>query len=182
MKNLALTRLLLAAAAAASVLALSACETEDPTYAIVDNDYPAIADGGAPSTQLTVYKVWWSSSLFGAPIAAGAESEQERVVTANEFAYALLAPGWDPASTTQPSVLVPVRTATSVLATRGETLHIHISDLTVIGRCDATPSQPLAQEDADLITQRLFPGDFAAGTYDAKTCTWLPTTDAATQD
>ena len=40
------------------------------------------------------------------------------------------------------------------------------------GSCAAHQSLP--QEDADFITERIFPGEFANVLYDAKTCTSSP--------
>jgi hypothetical protein len=165
--------------------ALFACETEDATYAVIDNDYPSMADGGDPTRQTTVYKVWWSSSLFSAPVAAETESDQGRVVSSGDFAYVLLAPGWDPTSADPPTILVAAKTRDSLFVKRGDTLHIRISDATVVGNCGAPTSGPLSQDDADFITQRIFPAEFQSGTYDAKTCSLrvpINAGDAAAQD
>ena len=185
MKNL-LPLLLLPALAALPLalgVALSACDTEDPTTAVIDNDYPAVdPDGGDPAMQTVVYKVWWSSSIFPDPVPGGTESDTSRVVTGADYAYALLAPGWDPASTDPPAILLPVKTRDPLFVTRGGTLHIHVSGATVVGDCATAASGPLTQDDADFITERLFPGDFAAGTYDAKTCSLTPrTADGGTE-
>jgi hypothetical protein len=136
--------------------AFSACSTSDPTQAVVDNGYPALPDGGDPATQTVVYASWWSVTLFSTPVPAGAESDPARAVTSTDFAYAVLAPGWDPSSTT------------ALHADRGDTLHIVVSDATVIGNCAA--GKPLSQEDADFITQRIFPGLFSGVSYDAAKC------------
>ena len=53
---------------------VGACDTEDATYAVVDNDYAAVAPGGGLAAQTVVYKVWWNESLFSAPLAGGSES------------------------------------------------------------------------------------------------------------
>ncbi len=173
MKKLFAALLLPAIGAAPLALGLivSACDTEDPTSAVIDNEYPAVdPDGGDPSQQTVVYKVWWSSSLFLSPIPSAAESDPSRVVTGGDVAYVILAPGWDPASTYPPTTLIPVKTRNSLFVKRGDTLHIHVSDTTVIGNCSARTSGQLTQDDADFITQRIFPGDFATGTYNAKSC------------
>lgn len=156
----------------ALALAFTGCDTEDPTTAVVDDGYPVLDDGGDVTKQVTVYKVWWVTSLFLDPVVPGAESAAQRTVPANDHAYALLAPGWDPASSTPPTNLVPVRSATTLTVKRGDTLHITVSDGTFVGNCAAGKS--LSQDDADFITQSIFPGDFAAVTYDAKTCASTP--------
>jgi hypothetical protein len=168
-----------------TVVATTGCETETATTAVVADRYPVIADGGDPSTQLTVYKVWWVTTLFVDPVVPGAESALQRTVPAADYAYALLAPGWDPTSTTPPVILIPVRSADKLGVTRGETLRIEVSDATFVGNCAG--GKTLSQDDADFITLRIFPGDFATVTYDAKNCTStaLPSdggTDGATGD
>lgn len=150
-------------------LGLGACQTEDAAYAVVGNDYPVATDSHDPSQQTTVYKVWWSTALFSSPVAAGGESETIRAVAGGEVAYALLAPGWDPTSSDPPSMLIPVMTHIPLTVSRGTTLHIHLSDTTVVGNCGARASGQLTQDEADFITQRIFPGDFI-GTYNAKAC------------
>jgi hypothetical protein len=153
------------------LLGASACETEDATFAVVDDDYIAPPDGAAYAG-VTVYKVWWSTALFDAPLGPGEESSSQRVVTSDETAYALLAPGWNPSSGAPPTQLVPVRSKTTLSVKRGDTLHVRVSDITMTGNCGA--GQPLSQDDADFITQRIFPGDFAGGTYDASACIFVP--------
>jgi hypothetical protein len=159
---------------AAALLALACvsalgCDTETATSAVVDN----------ASSSVTVYKAWWGATLFRDPVAPSAESETERTVPSNDFAYALLAPGWDPNSGAPPSRLVAVRSSAPLSATRGDTLHIVVSDDAFVGDCAA--GKPLSQDDADFITQRIFPGDFAGGVYDATTCTTHAAADAASE-
>lgn len=154
---------------ATALLATTGCETETATNAVVADSYPAVLDGGDPSTQMTVYKVWWVTTSFLDPVAPGAESDAQRTVPAVDYAYALLAPGWDPTSSTPPTVLIPLRSADKLGVDRGDTLRIDVSDATFLGNCAG--SKALSQADADFITQSIFPGAFAAVTYDAKTCT-----------
>jgi len=170
MKTLARTAVV--ALAFAIPLVSSSCDTSDPTNAVMTNGYPTTPDGGDAATQTVVFKVWWSASLFDDPIPAGLDSETNRVVPASDYAYALLVPNWDPSSHTPPSTLIPVRTNEKWSASRGDTLHITISDETVIGNCAA--GKPLSQDDADFITQRIFPGNFANVVYDAPTCASTP--------
>jgi hypothetical protein len=56
------------------------------------------------------------------------------------------------------------------------TLHISVDDATFVGNC-ATGSF-LSQDQANLITQRVFPDDFAALRYDAANCTTAPIDDS----
>jgi hypothetical protein len=163
----------------AVVAASAACETEDASMAVVDNGYPAASSGG-PAAQTVVYRAWWVATYFPEPVAPAGTSIEQRSIPASDFAYAVLAPGWDPASATPPAQLVVVKSKAPLSLTRGDTLQIVINDQTFDGSCAA--QQPLSQEDADFITQRIFPGELAGVTYDAKTCTMtpIPTGDAGT--
>ncbi len=159
-----------------------ACDTEDATMTVLDNAYPASPDGGGdPATQTVVYRAWWVTTYFSAPVPAGMSSDVERTVPVADFAYAVLAPKWDPASATPPANLVVVKSKAPLAIDRGDTLHIAVSDQTFMGNCAS--NQPLSQDDADFITQRIFPGEFANVTYDAKTCTTtlVPTDDGGTE-
>ena len=149
------------------------CETSDPTSAVVINEYPA---GGDPSTAVTVYKAWWSVALFADPVAAGQASDSVRIVPGDDYAYALLAPGWDPTTGTPPPALIPVHTVVRLSVERGNTLDIAISDRATVGNCSA--NSPLSAEDASFIVERIFPGEFAGVVYDPATCTAVPLTDA----
>jgi hypothetical protein len=156
-----------------SLLGVVACDTEDATMVVADNDYPVLPDGGDPTLEMTVFKVWWVTSLLPDPVLPGGEGEPQRTVPSTDFAYAVLAPGWNPSSLTPPSRFVAVKSATTLSASRGDTLHVHVSDDTFVGNCGA--GRPLSQEDADFITQRIFPGEFSGKTYDAASCTASPT-------
>ncbi len=142
------------------------CETPDATYAVIDNMYPVPTDA---AEQTVVYKGWWRVTEFPDPVAAGASSDEERVIRGSDIAYLLLAPSWDPMTNVPPSVLIPVHTRDEVSVRRGDRLHIVASDAMLVGNCAA--GAPLTQPDADFITQRIFPEDFAGFHYDAATCT-----------
>ena len=150
----------LLAAVAAAGPALVACDTEDASSSVVDNAYPEAT---------VVYRAWWFATYYPTPVPGGASSAVERAVPASDVAYAVLAPGWDPASTTPPTDLVIVRSKTPFAVERGARVHITISDATFDGSCAA--GRPLSQEEADFVTQRIFPGVFADKIYDARTCT-----------
>jgi hypothetical protein len=156
----------------AASAALLACETDDPTRIQVENAYPEVATGGALAQQMVVYKVWWEVTLFDEPLLPTAASSEERGAPQTATAYALVAPGWDPASGAAPTRLLPLKSKELLEARRGETLRIRVSDATFAGSCAAR--QPLSQEDASFITERIFPGDFAAVRFDAATCTTTP--------
>jgi hypothetical protein len=147
---------------------VSACGTEDPTMVVADNLY-APPDGGDRSKEISVFKVWWVTSMMPDPVAPGGEGEAERTVPSTDFAYAVLAVGWDPSIATAPTRLIPARSSVKLTAARGDTLHVDISDATFLGNCAA--GKPLSQDDAELITTRIFPGEFEGVAYDAATCT-----------
>src|SRR5580700_5056432 len=74
----------------------------------------------------------------------------ETVPASANTAYAVLAPGWDPTSSTSPTgFAVPL----------GDTLQIPVEDKTFMGNCASKSF--LSQSQADLITQRIFPSIFA---------------------
>jgi hypothetical protein len=155
------------AALAPFALAL-ACETETPSSAILENGSSAV-----------VYRAWWSETVFEKPVAPGGASEQLRTVPSTDFAYVLLAPGWNAASAASPTSLVVLRSKVPLSLARGDTLHVAVSDATFDGNCGA--GDPLSQAEADRITQTIFAGDLAGLAYDAATCTTKPIADAAAE-
>jgi hypothetical protein len=157
------------------------CETENATHAIVANAYPPAADGGIELDDSVVYRAWWTTVLFAEPIVAGARSETERAVKGSDYAYAILARGWDPESGTTPEHLLALRSKEKLSVKRGATLTIRVSDETFDGDC--AHGAALDQDDADFITARIFPGNFAGSSYDAATCTLTKrATDPAMDD
>lgn len=155
-------------ALAAALALLSRCSSENPTQVVVDNDYAAVPEGGDTATEMTVYKVWWVTTLMPDAVAPGGEGQTQRTVPASDFAYAVLAPGWDPRSGSPPTRFVAAKSAAALAAAQGHTLHIHVSDGTFDGDCAA--GKPLSQDDADFITQRIFPEEFGGQGYVANTC------------
>lgn len=165
------------AVAVALAASLAACETEDASKAVVVNGYPALSPGRDPANQITVYRAWWVATYFPDPVAGAGTSAEQRSVPASDYAYALLAPGWDASSGMPPSELVVVKSKAPLAVARGDTLRIVVDDQTFAGSCVA--GQPLSQNEAELITQRIFPGEFTGMTYDAATCTLAPAVSAA---
>lgn len=156
-----------------SLVALAPACDDTETTAIIDNGYPAADDGGFDSAKsVTVYRAWWLVSVFADPVAVGTSSEPNRVVPGRDYAYFLLAPGWDPASSEPPTKLVVAKTNDVLSVTKGDALHIQVDDAHVTGSCSS--GHPLSQADADTITSTIFAGEFEGYTYDAKTCTRTP--------
>ena len=155
-------------ALAATTLPLSACDDTASTV-MVENAYATI----------TVYETWWATTLLADPVAPGATSAIERTVPGDDFAYALLAPGWTPGSGAPPAALIAARSAERLSVARGALLRIAVSDDAFIGNCAA--GKPLDADSAQLIVERIFPGDFAGATYDPATCATTPASADAAQ-
>lgn len=147
---------------------VSACNTSEPTSAVLSNEYPAASDAGSADS-MPVYKGWWAVAQFPDPVAAGQVSDSVRIVQGSDYGYALLAPGWDVMSDTPPATLIPLRSARALSVGRGELLTFVVSDQATVGDCHA--GRPLTQDEADYVTQRIFPGEFVNLQYDAESCT-----------
>jgi len=137
------------------------------TLVALDNHY-------APARQdaLVIYDAQWLNVSFqGQAVAPGASSTPESTVpaSADNTAYVVLAPGWDPASATPPTALVVLRSRGGFAVALGDTLHIPVDDRSFEGNCAG--GSHLTQDEADFLTQIVFPGDFAGLHYDAATCT-----------
>ena len=142
-----------------------ACDTPN-TQVIVDNDYPA-ASGNV------VYEAFWLADAFTTPIPPGTSSDPQTSVFASPNpAYVVLAPGWDPTSTTAPTVFVVLESQGGFALDFDNTLHIPVDDTTFEGNCASGSTIP--QGDADFITQRVFQQTFSGLHYDAATCTTTP--------
>lgn len=144
-------------------LFFAGCDTP-VTNVVLENRYAA-----SPNARV-VYRAKWQSVTFADPIAPGAASEPQSALAASaNTAYVVLAPGWDPASGSPPTSFIVLQSRTGYGLNLDDTLHIPVDDTTFTGNCAA--GEPLSSAQADFITQRLFPDDFASFVYDAKTCT-----------
>jgi hypothetical protein len=146
---------------------LAGCDTSEPTTAVLSNEYCCASDA-ASGDKMPVYKAWWSVAQFPAPVPAGRVSDPVRVVQGSDYGYALLAPGWDESSGSPPTTLIPLRSAQKLSVERGDSLTFVVSPQTTLGDCLA--GTPLARADADYVTQRIFPKQFAGLSYDAASC------------
>ena len=161
-----------AMAAVAVAVAVAGCD-DDPTTALVENGYAIPSDvGTAAADPMTVFKVWWVTTLFPTPVPPGELSETERTVPASDFAYALLAPGWSPELGGPPARLIVVKSKQPLAVAAHDLLRITVADDQFTGNCAA--GIPLGADDARFIVERIFPGDFAGASYDPATCTNLP--------
>ena len=142
----------------------------------IENGYPATS-----STPMVVYDAFWQGVSFaGDNVVPGASSApQPAVPTSGDTAYVVLAPGWNPSGSAPPSSFVVLESRSTFSLQLGNTLTIPVDDSTFAGNCAA--GSHLTQDEAMLITQRVFPGDFASVTYDPSTCTLAPIDDAGVE-
>jgi hypothetical protein len=146
----------------------SGCDTPH-TYVVLDNNYPR-------STALVVFDAFWQSVSFPIPVPPGSSSDLQSAIPAStNTAYVVLAPGWDPTSSTTPTSLIAMQSRTGFELHLDHTLHIPVDDTTFVGNCAA--GSFLSQEQADFITQFVFASDFSSLSYDAATCTTTPIRD-----
>jgi hypothetical protein len=156
------------------------CDPHPQSYVVVDNAYPP-----SSARALVVYQAFWQAVAFPNAIPPGSSSGQQPTVPASDnTAYAVLAPGWDPASSTPPTEFVVVQSWGGFDVHLNDTVHIPVDDTTFTGNCAA--GSTLTQDQADFITRLVFPGVFAATDarpalhYDAATCTTTPVADSGT--
>jgi hypothetical protein len=160
-QHLASSQIWLACLVASSSLA---CDTDTPTTALIENDW-APSEATPP---FTVYRVWYQSTLFFEPLAFGESSAAQRIVNGSAYAYALVALDFDPLGGGEPRRFLALRSHQELSVKRGDLLQIELSDETFDGNCFA--GKALSQTDANFITERIFPGNFAGQRYDAESC------------
>lgn len=149
------------------------CDHKPETTVVLENGYPA-----SSARPLVVYRVHWQAVTFESPVPPGASSDPHGTVPASaNTAYAVLAPGWDPTSSTPPTSFIVLQSRDGFEVHLDDTLHIPLDDTTFIGNCAA--GSVLSQAQADFITRLVFPSDFASFSYDAATCTTRPITTTA---
>lgn len=165
-------------AATAACAGAAGCDQGPHTAVILANGYPASA-----TAPLVVYRAVWeniapgAAASFPTPIEPGFQSTpQVAEPTSGDTAYVVVAPGWDPELSATPASLVVLQSRVPIAATFNDTLTITVDDTAFAGNCAA--GSPLPQAQADFITQRVFPCDFAAYHYDAATCTLTPDHDS----
>jgi len=146
------------------------CGDAPHTYVALDNAYPA-------SSKLVVYEGFWLAVPFPHPIPPGGSSGPQSTVAASDnTAYVILAPGWDPTTSAGPTSLVVMQSRSGLAVHMNDTLHIPVDDAHFAGNCAA--GSHLTQQQADFVTQLVFPSTFASFRYDAATCTTTPTGDS----
>ncbi len=148
-----------------SVVASAGCDTPS-TSVIVQNQF-------APVTSFVVYRAFWQAVAFDDPIAPGEASDPASTVPASpNTAWALVAPGWDPASAATPTSFIVLQSRGGFAVSLRDTLRIPVDDTTFAGDCAA--GSTLSQQEADFITRRVFAAELAGLVYDAATCTTTP--------
>jgi hypothetical protein len=152
-------------------LLAAGCDHYGAPAVVLDNEYPPSA-----AEPLVVYAAAWQAVTFPAPIPPGTSSDPQTSVAASDnTAYLVLAPGWDPTSSSAPTAFVVMQSVAGYGVHLGQTLHIPVNDSTFVGNCAS--NHLLTQQQADFITQLVFPSVFAGLSYDAATCTTTPTSD-----
>ena len=162
-----------------AVAPFAAACTSPVTTVLLENNYAP-----SPTRSLVVYRAYWEAVSFPDPIPPGSSSAPESAVPASaNTAYVLLAPGWDPTSSTPPTSFVVMESRNGFGVHLGDTLQIPVGDTTFVGNCASGSFLP--QAEADFILQQVFsPGVFLDGSapapfhYDAATCTTTPIDDA----
>lgn len=140
-------------------------DTAPQTAVVLENHY---AGADAP----VIYDAAWQNVSFqGNPVSPGSATSPQITVpaSADNRAYVVLAPGWDPTSTTPPSQMVVLQSRAGFAVRLDDTLHIPVDDTSFAGNCAAGSALP--QDQADFIAGRVFAADFAGLRYDAATCT-----------
>jgi hypothetical protein len=154
-----------AAVFALSFVALVAgCDAHPQTTVVVNNKY-------APSpASLVIYRAYWQAVPFENPIPPGTSSDAQSTVPASaNTAYVVVAPGWDPDTSTSPTSFIVMQSRDGFDVHLNDTLQIPVDDTTFVGNCAA--GSFLSQGQADFITQLVFPIEFAPFRYDAASCT-----------
>jgi hypothetical protein len=145
------------------------------TNVALDNEYPASA-----TVPLVIFQGYWQAVTFSTPILPGGSSGLQTTVPASDnTAYVVLAPGWDPQSSPQPTSFVVLQSRGGFAVALNHTLHIPVDDSTFDGNCAA--GSTLTQSQADFITGITFPITFAGLAYDAATCTTRSVGDAGSE-
>jgi len=140
------------------------------TFVVLDNAYPA-------TSGYVIYQAFWQAVSFQTPIPPGSSSDSQHTVPASaNTAYVVIAPGWDPTSSTPPTTLIVLQSLQGYGVHVGNTVNIPVSDASFAGNCAA--GSVLTQSQADFLTQTVFAGVFAGFRYDAATCTTSPIGEA----
>ncbi len=145
-----------------------ACETSDPTQAVLQKP--------VPSRRRQQQRCRLQGLVVGRRVPSAA-SHPARNQQRSASSKALTSPTRcsrrvGTRRSALPRVSFPVRSKGELTAQRGDTLLIPIAPSSIEGDCDS--GAPLTQDQADFITQRIFPAEFAGVTYDAATCTASP--------
>jgi hypothetical protein len=142
------------------------CDARE-AHVVLDDRYP-------PATALVVYQAFWQNVRFTEPVAPGSSSDSQKANAASDnTAWVVLAPVWDPASSSMPAQKIVLQSRQGFTVHLDQTLHIPVDDADFAGNCGA--GSMLDQDDADFITQRVFADLFAGVHYDAATCTTTST-------
>jgi hypothetical protein len=148
------------------------CDQAPDTTVVIDNKYTP-----SPTNARVIYRGYWQAVLFPNAVTPGSSSDPQSTFPASaNTAYAVLAPGWDPESSSPPSSFLVLQSRSEFEVHLNDTLHIPVDDTTFMGDCAS--GSLLTQAQADFITQLVFAEDFADLRYEAASCTTTTTGDA----
>ena len=126
---------------------------------------------------MVIYQGSWQSISFTSPIPPGSSEEAGNpalpdptaaVPASSQTAYAILAPGWDVDASAPPTAFMVLESRNQYALDFNTTLRIPVDDTTFRGNCMA--GNYLSQDDADYITQLVFPQDATVFRYEAASC------------
>jgi hypothetical protein len=144
-----------------TLLAVAACDVPD-TRAVLYDQFVA-------STKNVVFAAQWENIAFTTSLAPGEASPPEPAFESSGTpAYVVVAPDFDLSSPEPPATLLLLESKQLIGVALGTGVTIAVDDTTFTGDCDADSMLP--QADADLMTERVFPGLFVGRRYDAATC------------
>jgi hypothetical protein len=139
--------------------ALLLCACDAASTAVVDNAFTGT---------FTVWRAWWQTTYFPAPVAPASSSDALRTVPGTDTAWVVLVRDWDGGT---PDTFIAARSSDKLtLQDRGDALHIPVSAPALVGLCGI--DGPLSNQEA-ATAELIFP-DELSGTYDQTTCTYLP--------
>jgi hypothetical protein len=143
------------------------CSGPTSTHVVLENNYSA-------ASGLVVYQAVWQAVSFQAAIPPASASDPQTTISASpNTAYVVLAPGWDPTSSTPPTTFVVLQSQEPGFEVGlNNVLYIPVDDAHFIGNC--TSGSTLSQAQTNFITQIVFQGIFAGLSYSAATCTTTP--------
>jgi hypothetical protein len=159
----------LEAVAMLSAFTMVACDSD--ATVVLDNRYPSTS--GEPQF---VYRAQFMQAQWDTAVPPQSSSVPESTLeTSGDWAYVLLAPGWDARMDAGPQSFVVLKSYETIAAGAGKDVRIAIDDTTFRGRCAA--GSFLTQVEADAITNAFFSDALDGFVYNASDCTTTKVSD-----